>query len=173
MTDDRAPEAEPTDPNQHGLRGGPVDIDAGTPPLPVRRGWRAGVVVVVVVVAIALLTQPAVRRQLMLSISRRPTPFSELSFTDYADLPKALPAGGAEAISFTVANHTSTAQDYQVAVTAQTAGAATTVATMRVAVANRASVARSAEFLPPAPGTYEIVVQLVGIEEIHYTVVAS
>jgi len=138
-----------------------------------RRLWAVVAILAVVLLVGGLLTQSGFRHQVLLSISRRTTPFTELYFTDYEDLPKALPAGGAETIGFTIANHMGEDSIYDVVVTAAASGGVTTVGRMQLAVRNGDSAVESAEFVPSASGTYEVVVQLVGIEQIHYVVLVA
>src|SRR5579862_4891959 len=118
MANDAAQRSEPAgDANPRGADPDPEAAEAHKASrASVPRRWVTALVAtfVVAALAIALLTQPSVRRQVMLSISRRPTPFTELYFTDYDGLPKNLPAGGAETIGFAVANHESGDRDYNV-----------------------------------------------------------
>jgi hypothetical protein len=78
---------------------------------------RAALVVAcaAVVVVVALLASPAGQRQLALSFTRQPTPFTELYFT--ADPPVSTTTPRHPTLSFTLANHETAATTYTWVVT--------------------------------------------------------
>jgi hypothetical protein len=112
----------------------------------------------------------AVRRQISLSVTRQPTPFTELYFTDHTNLPAFLSTSYTNEFAFTIGNHEGEALSYPYVVTAKSSQATTTLATGTVKVDSGRSVRVPVSFLAPEPATqYVITVQLSGHPElIHF-----
>jgi hypothetical protein len=134
-------------------------------------------VAIVGVVATAGLTafawqSPAVRRQIAESVSRQPTPYTELYFTDHTNLPVFVSTSYTNAFAFTIGNHEGKALSYPYVVTATSAQGTTEIASGSVRVDSARFVNTSVSFLAPAPATkYVITVQLSGRPEmIHFAV---
>jgi hypothetical protein len=141
----------------------------------VSRKHRVALVAIAAVLALAGLTafawgSPAVRRQISLSVTRQPTPFTELYFTDHTNLPAFLSTSYTNAFAFTIGNHEGKALSYPYVVTAKSDNGVATLATGTVKVGSGRSVRVQVSFLAPEPATqYVITVQLSGHPElIHF-----
>ena len=134
----------------------------------VSRKYRVALVAIAVVLALVGLTafawrSPAVRRQISLSVTRQPTPFTELYFTDHTNLPAILSTSDSNQFAFTIGNHEGKALSYPYVVTAQSSHGTTTLATGTVDVDAGRSVPVPVSFLAPEATTqYVITVQLSG-----------
>ena len=86
-----------------------------------RRPWRVVAVVAVIAAgaAAAVLQSPSGRRQIAKSVTRQPTPFTELYFTDHNKIPKVLSVSKPNTVGFTIANHEGKTVDYVYVVTAR------------------------------------------------------
>jgi hypothetical protein len=134
----------------------------------VLRKHRLVLVAIAAVLAVVGLTafawrSPAVRRQISLSVTRQPTPFTELSFMDHTNLPAFLSTSYTNEFAFTIGNHEGKAVSYPYVVTAKSSHGTTALATGTVNVDSGRSVRVPVSFLAPEPATqYVITVQLSG-----------
>ena len=141
----------------------------------VSRKYRVALVAIAVVLALVGLTafawrSPAVRRQISLSVTRQPTPFTELYFTDHTNLPAILSTSDSNQFAFMIGNHEGKALSYPYVVTAKSSHGTTVLVTGRVNVGSGRSVRVPVSFLASEPATqYVITVQLSGHPElIHF-----
>jgi hypothetical protein len=126
-----------------------------------------------IAVAITAMTWRPVKSQLLLSTTRRPTPFTELSFDDVGTLPRTVRPGMTYALPFSITNRTGADTTYRVATEMRYDGRATSLATEQIPVAAGASIRRTVSFSPPDPNrTYEIVVALDNGELIRWRALA-
>ena len=145
----------------------------------VSRKHRVARVAIAAVLAISGLTalawgSPAVRRQISLSVTRQPTPFTELYFTDHTNLPAFLSTSYTNEFAFTIGNHEGKALSYPYVVTAKSSHGTTALATGTVNVDAGRLVRVLVSFLAPEPATqYVITVQLSGHPELIHFVATS
>jgi hypothetical protein len=130
------------------------------------RRYRVAFVAIAAALALAGLSafawrSPAVRRQITESVARRPTPYTELYFTDHTNLPAFLSTSYTNDFAFTIGNHEGKALSYPYVVTATSAQGTTKLASGTVVVDSGRLVNTSVSVLAPAPATqYVITVQL-------------
>lgn len=154
--------------------GSRISQDRPTP-MNLGRAGRALVAVACVAVAVGaalwLWQLPGFRRQVALSTTHQPIPFTELYFTDPNTLPKHLLSGQPNMFNFTIANHEAKTVTYTYVVTAQTPFGTSEVTRDQVTIADGARRVVTVESVPPVAGiTYLITVHLVGRSEtIHFT----
>ena len=138
-----------------------------------RSPWRVVAVVTVIGAgaAAAVLQSPSGRRQIANSVTRQPTPFTELYFTDDNRIPKVLSVSKPNTVGFTIANHEGKTVDYVYVVTARGPQGTSTIRKDSVSVPSGQLVDESVEFTSDQPGTtYLITVLLSGRSEmIHFT----
>jgi hypothetical protein len=118
----------------------------------------------------AIERSPAARRQISQSSSRQPATYTELYFSDAAQLPKHLVLSGANTFGFTIANHEGRAVSYQYEVTADRAGETLPIAVNELLVASGDTASATVSFTPAQANTrYLLTVQLIGRSEaIHF-----
>ncbi|MCA1691936.1 MAG: hypothetical protein LC733_06970, partial [Actinobacteria bacterium] len=96
-------------------------------PVDVRRKLFVGaaaLMAIVAAVALGLLFSPSLHSQIKGSVTRHPTPFTELYFDDYASVPKDLIVGQPNLIHFAIANHENSAVTYRFVLIAEGPGGA-------------------------------------------------
>lgn len=102
---------------------------------------------------------PAVRSQLRQTMSRQPTPFTELYFTSPSSLPKLLPPGVPSRFEFTIVNHeqNTTTYHYVVVVSGDTPEAPQPVASGDVTLPVSAATSVSVAVIPAVLGVEYVV----------------
>jgi len=131
--------------------------------------------VVAAVVAVAVLvgfeSSTWVHGQILESASRRPTPFTELYFSDHGRLPKDLALDQPSSFTFVVVNHEPSAVDYTPLVVLHGPGGEVPLPTDTMRVASGRSADQAVHFVVDQPGArYVVTVQLVGRPEvIHFS----
>jgi hypothetical protein len=143
---------------------------APTPPAPPAGARRHPVALAVAAAlfgaAIALWLSPWLREQVLVSIVRQPTSFTELAVSDPKALPSSLPAGRPTPMPFVITNHDGTTTDYEYRVVLSGPDGAAVVADDHVTVADGQSATIAATITPPEPRTaYEVEIELVGRPE--------
>ena len=141
----------------------------------VSRRCRRGVLTLAVLAvtgasALAISRSPAQRRQLLDSVTRRPTAFTELYFTHPEALPKGLSLSSPNRFDFTIANHEGHAVPYPYAVLTQSSEG-TAIERGSVLVRSDKAIDQKVEITARRPDTsYVITIALDGRRErIHFT----
>lgn len=112
------------------------------------------------------------RAQVLASTTRRPTPYTELFFSDFHALPVVAQAGQSYPFAFVVVNHTGHFEDY-VVTTRVTAGSRSAVlGKMTVGVADGGRAERTVAFAPAPHNRYVVTISLGNGEAIHWAVIA-
>lgn len=117
-----------------------------------------------------LTWSPTLRAQLTDSVKRKPTPYTELYFSNHIRLPKVVELARPKVFKFVIANHEGGTKEYSYVVTERTLTESTVIDHDTVRVADQAKVERSVVFVPgeARPG-YVISVQLLHRPEaIHF-----
>jgi len=113
-------------------------------------------------------TWPPLRRQVLMSVSQQPTPFTELYFSDPATLVSGLVGRAPQSIGYTVVNHTGAYRNYEVTVSLVSAGTTRVLARSSLGLAEGATARRSVIVGPGVPGTAAMLEVSIGSgEEIH------
>jgi hypothetical protein len=135
--------------------------------------WIGVVCVVIAGICVALPHQVA--RQLSLSFTRQPTPFTELYFPHPRALPISLTVTHPTPFSFKVVNHEGADRVYPYVVQLISAQDSSTIAQGRLRIANDRGVTTTVDILPPHSDTeYEVRVTLPGRPEvIHFRAVSE
>jgi len=122
----------------------------------------------------AIFRSSALRNQILDSVTRRPTRFTELYFTHPEALPKHLSLLSPNRFDFTIANHEGHAETYSYVVLTQNSEA-TSVDRGSVRVESDKAIDQTVEITAPRPETsYVITVALDGRRErIHFTGVTA
>ena len=148
--------AEPTTP-------GP-DPETGTTgrKRPARRRLAAlAVALAVAGVALLAVFWAPLRRQVLLSTTRRPTPYTELYFDASASLPATVVPGGSYPVSFTVVNHQGRTTGYRAVATLRYDDMTVPLGTFGLRLGDGGRGTRSVSFSPPsAHTTYELTIDL-------------
>lgn len=144
--------------------GAQASTEAGTS----RRTTRRAVSVlaamsIAAALAVAAVEVPAVRRQLALSFTRMPTPYTELYFGDSSMLPHALSVPHAYPFTFTVANHEGRTVRYAYVVTASSRLGVAALARGEAVVPSGKTFSKRISFIPTQPRVaYRVSVNLSG-----------
>ncbi len=140
-----------------------------------RGGARLIGLAVPVAVGVAILvgfqTWPWFHDQVLESVSRRPTPFTELYFSAPADLPKHLDLDQPNRFSFVIVNHEEGAVDYAAEVVLHGPRGDVPLATDHVRLLSGRSSEQAVQFQPDQrDSAYVVTVQLRGrAENIHFS----
>lgn len=131
-----------------------------------RRSTVALAAVLLGVIAILAVGPRAVARQLELSFVRQPSPYTELFFVAPDELPTNPGAAPGGTFRISIRNLEGKAVDYRYVCTLQTAGAAVTIGSGAVSLANGHTATRTV-LMPvvPTAGRFEVSVSLVGRSE--------
>lgn len=104
------------------------------------------------------------------TVSRQPTPFTELYFTSPSTLPKVVVPGGPSDFGFTIVNHERDATTYRYLVSAATSETSQAIASGEVTLPTGTGTSLSVRFVPAVLGVdYVVTVQLANrVETIHF-----
>jgi len=127
--------------------------------------------VAVVAALVGFQSSTWARGQILESTSRRPTPFTELYFSDHGRLPKDLALDQPNSFAFVLVNHEGSAVDYTPLVVLHGPDGEVPLPTATMRVASGRSAEQAVHFLPDQTGArYLVTVQLVGRPEvIHFS----
>ncbi|MFN2504662.1 MAG: hypothetical protein ABR540_10650 [Acidimicrobiales bacterium] len=130
----------------------------------------AALVAMVAAVALGLFLSPSLHSQIKGSVTRQPTPFTELYFDDYASVPKDLIVDQPNLIHFAIANHENSAVTYRFVLIADGPGGARQVDDGQLRVPRGATGRATARFVPDtADARWVLSVQLFDRpESIHF-----
>lgn len=135
--------------------------------------WFTAAAVTTIAFVAGLTAVPEVRSQVKGSVSRQPSPFTDLYFTDPASLPKHADASNRNMFRFTISDHENRSEDYVYVVTEESVveNAAIDQGTLQVGAGQ--SVTTSVQFASISPNgsalantRYQITVRLLGRSEI-------
>jgi hypothetical protein len=135
--------------------------------------WVVLATVCVAAVALGIAFPHQIAHQIALGVTKQPTPFTELYFSNPSGLPRSLSLSGPNAFSFTVVNHEGHDDAYSYAVTLASAHGSSAVARGRLQLRNGMRASMVVNVLPDRPNTeYLITVNLTGqtgqTEMIHF-----
>ena len=132
----------------------------------------AALAVLAALVVLALTWAP-LRRQVLLSVSQRPTPYAELYFTDFSALPAAVHPGSSYAVPYTVVSHEGRTEDLTVTAVATYDGRATPIGTRTLRLRDGGRGRGTFVFTPPEAHTvYRVVIGLPGGQSISWRITA-
>jgi len=128
--------------------------------------WAAIAAVCVVAVGLGIAFPRQIAHQIALAVTKQPTPFTELYFSNPSGLPKSLSLSRPNVFGFTVVNHEGGDTAYSYVVTLASSTGSSTIAQGRVDLRSNEGATRLVDVRPTQRATeYLITVNLVGRTE--------
>lgn len=134
-------------------------------------GGAALVVLAASILTVAFGWGPA-RNQVLVSTTRRPTPYTELYFADFHALPVVAQPSRSYPFAFVVANHTGRFVDYRVTAQAAAGSRSVVLTEMTIGLDDGARAERTVPFTPAPHNRYVVTISLGNGEAIHWAVIA-
>lgn len=132
----------------------------------------AALAAIVAVVVLAATWAP-LRRQVLLSVSQRPTPYAELYFSDFSALPATVEPGRSYAVPYTIVSHEGRTEDMTVSAVTISDGTTTPIGSRTVRLRDGGRVSGAFLFTPPQPhAIYRVVISLPGGQSISWRISA-
>lgn len=139
----------------------------GSPNLALRTlGWAAVAAICIAAMSLGIAFHHQIAHQIALAITRQPTPFTQLYFSDPNALPKSLSLSHPNRFGFKVVNHEGRDTAYSYVVTLASSTGSSTIAQGRIDLRSNEGATRLVDVRPTRRATeYLITVNLVGRTE--------